>query len=313
MPARRPKPACGKGAKIMAAKINKAKIEDGRLFNMIVYILAAFLFVLVLYPILFVVSASFSNPMEVMSGKVVLWPKGFTLNAYAEVFKTDEVWTGYRNTILYTTIGTMLNLVLTTLAAYPLSRKDMPWRNAMMFMVTFTMLFQGGIIPTFLIIKGLGMVNTFWALIIPNAIATYNLIVMRTYFQTNIPWEMQEAAMIDGCSNTGILWRIILPLSKPIIAVMVLFYAVNHWNAYFNALIYLRDHNLYPLQLVLRGILVSNQSAIMDGSSDLTESLMLAEGMKYALIIIASLPVLIMYPLVQKHFVKGVMIGSVKG
>lgn len=301
------------GGSNMSSRIQSNRIEDGRFFNLVVYAIAAVIFVVVLYPIVFVVSASFSDPMEVMAGHLVLWPKGFTFAAYEEVFRNKEVWVGYRNTLLYTTAGTLFNLILTTLAAYPLSRKDMPWRSFFMFGVTFTMLFQGGIIPTFLIIKDFGMVDTVWALLIPNAIATYNLIVMRTYFQTNIPWEMQEAAMIDGCSNRGILWRIILPLSKPIMAVMVLFYAVSHWNAYFNALIYLRDHNLYPLQLVLRGILISNQSAIMEGSTDITESLMLAEGMKYALIIIASLPVLVMYPFVQKHFVKGVMIGSIKG
>jgi putative aldouronate transport system permease protein len=297
----------------MEMAIKQTKINDGKWFDVTVYVLAAILFVIVLYPILFVLSASFSEPSAVISGKMVLWPVGFTLKAYTEVFHNHDVWIGYRNTLFYTVLGTIINLIMTTLAAYPLSRRDLPGRSIMMFAITFTMFFQGGLIPTFLIVKDLHMVNTFWALILPAAITTYNLIVMRTYFQTNIPWEMQEAAMIDGCSNIRLLWHIILPLSKPIIAVMVLFYAVSHWNAYFNALIYLRDRDLYPLQLVLREILISNQNALMGDSTSMVDSLMLAETMKYALIIIASVPVLVLYPFAQKHFVKGVMIGSIKG
>lgn len=297
----------------MITNVTKRQIEDGRLFNVAIYIVSAVIFLIVLYPLLFVVSASFSDPAKVMAGEMWLWPKGFTFNAYQEVFHNKDVWMGYRNSIFYAVFGTLINVVLTTLAAYPLSRRDLPGRNFFMFAITFTMFFQGGLIPTFLLVRDLGMVDTIWALLIPIAIATYNLIVMRTYFQTSIPWEMQEAAMIDGCSNFGILRHVVLPLSKPIIAVMVLFYAVHHWNAFFNALIYLRDRDLYPLQLVLREILVANQSALMEDSVDMVESLMLAESMKYALIIVASVPVLIIYPFVQKHFVKGVMIGSVKG
>jgi putative aldouronate transport system permease protein len=238
----------------MEAALKQTKMGDGKWFDVAVYVIAAILFVVVLYPILFVISASFSDPAAVISGNMVLWPVGFTLKAYSEVFHNQDVWIGYRNTLFYTALGTVINLIMTTAAAYPLSRRDLPGRNIIMFAITFTMFFQGGLIPTFLIVKDLHMVNTFWALILPAAITTYNLIVMRTYFQTNIPWEMQEAAMIDGCSNIRLLWHIILPLSKPIIAVMVLFYAVFHWNAYFNALIYLRDRDLYPLQLVLREI-----------------------------------------------------------
>lgn len=168
-----------------------------------------------------------------MAGEMWLWPVDFTLDAYNEVFKNSAVWSGYRNTLIYTVLGTVINIVLTTLAAYPLSRRDLPGRNIFMLVIVFTMFFNGGLIPTFLVVEGLGMIDTFWAMIIPNAIATYNLIVMRTYFQSSIPWEIQESAMIDGCSNTKLLWKIILPLSKPIIAVMVLFYAVGHWNAFF--------------------------------------------------------------------------------
>ncbi len=292
------------------------KISDGKAFDIGVYIISAIILVLVLYPLIFVVSASFSDPAKVMSGEMWLFPVDFTLDAYVEIFKNDAIWNGYRNTIIYTTLGTAVNILLTTLAAYPLSRKDLPGRNILMFLITFTMFFHGGMIPTFLVVQGLGMVDTIWAMIIPNAIATYNLIVMRTYFQTSIPWELQEAAMIDGCSNTKMLLKIILPLSKPIIAVMVLFYAVGHWNAFFNALIYLRNDELYPLQLILREILlVSSMGGTEDAGSQfgMDDKLLLGESIKYALIIVASIPVLIMYPFVQKHFVKGVMIGSIKG
>jgi putative aldouronate transport system permease protein len=278
-----------------------------------VYVIAALIFLAILYPLVFVVSASFSDPMKVMDGEMWLWPKNFTLDAYKGILQDGTIWQGYRNSIMYTIVGTLINLTLSTLAAYPLSRKDMPVRNGFMFIITLTMFFSGGMIPTFLIVKSLGMVNTVWALWIPNAIATYNLIVMRTYFQTNIPWEVQEAAFIDGCSDVRLLTNIILPLSRPIMAVMVLFYAVNHWNSYFNALIYLQDSKLYPLQLVMREILLVSQSSLTDESGSMDQQMLLAEGIKYALIIAASVPVLLLYPFVQRHFVKGVMVGSIKG
>lgn len=297
-------------------KQQSKKISDGKVFDIGVLIISAVISLLILYPLIFIVSASFSSPEKVMSGEMWLFPVDFTLDAYSEVFKDGDIWNGYKNTIFYTIGGTFINIILTTLAAYPLSRRDLPGRNIIMFIITFTMFFSGGMIPTFLVVQGLGMVDTFWAMIIPNAIATYNLIVMRTYFQTSIPWELQEAAMIDGCSNWKMLWKVILPLSKPIIAVMLLFYAVGHWNAFFNALIYLRDDKLYPLQLILREILLVSQANMTDEISSeigLDEKMMLGESIKYALIIVASLPVLVIYPFVQKHFVKGVMIGSIKG
>ncbi|GGD78539.1 carbohydrate ABC transporter permease [Paenibacillus nasutitermitis] len=302
--------------KKMTAGENQALPQSGeKWFDGAIYAISAVILIVVLYPLIFVLSASFSDPTKVMAGEMWLLPKGFTLDAYKEIFRYDAVWNGYGNTLLYTTVGTCVNLMMTTLAAYPLSRRDLPGRSILMFVITFTMFFNGGLIPTYLIVKDLGLVNTFWAMIVPTAISTYNLIVMRTYFQNSIPWELQEASLIDGCSNTRLLVHIILPLSKPIMAVMVLFYAVNHWNAFFNALIYLRDEQLYPLQLVLREILIVSQSSFLDESGStfgMTEKLLLAESIKYALIIIASIPVLIMYPFVQKHFVKGVMIGSIK-
>lgn len=293
----------------------KRKSED-RVFNIVINIIAAILILIVLYPIIFVISASFSDPDKVINGSLWLLPKGFTLEAYKQVFQDGAIWNSYKNTIMYTTVGTLINLILTTFIAYPLSRKDMPGRNLLMFIIVFTMFFQGGMIPTYLLVQNLGMVNTFWAMVIPNAIATYNVIIMRSFFQMSIPWELQEAALIDGCTNFKLFLKVILPLSKPIIAVMVLFYAVGHWNAYFNALIYLQDDKLYPLQLVLRSILIQNQSAYLDNSGStfgLADQVLLAESMKYAVIIIASIPVLVLYPFIQKHFVKGVMIGSIKG
>ncbi|WP_123043353.1 carbohydrate ABC transporter permease [Cohnella candidum] len=290
-----------------------SRSSDDRVFDAVVYAIAAAIMLVVLYPLIFVVSASFSNPVNVLAGEVWLLPKGFNVDAYTNIFHNAKIWVGYRNTILYTVVGTLINLIMTILAAYPLSRPDLPGRGVLMVFITLTMFFSGGLIPTYLLVKDLGMVDTMWALIVPGAIATYNLIVMRTYFQSSIPWELQEAAHIDGCSNWRLLINIILPLSKPIIAVMVLFYAVGHWNSFFNALIYIRHENLYPLQLVLREILLIGQNADADGNVGMEGKVLLAESIKYAVIIISSLPVLIMYPFVQRHFVKGVMIGSIKG
>ncbi|MEC0228691.1 carbohydrate ABC transporter permease [Paenibacillus alba] len=287
--------------------------SDEKLFDAIVGALAVLIVVVVLYPLLFIVSASFSDPALVLNGEVILLPKQITLEAYRNVFHNNQIWNGYGNTIVYTLIGTAINLIMTTLAAYPLSRPDLPGRGSIMFFVTLTMFFSGGLIPSYLLVKNLGMVNTMWSLVIPGAIATYNLIVMRTYFQSNIPWEIQEAAHIDGCSNWKLLTHVILPLSKPILAVMVLFYAVGHWNSYFNALIYIRNKDLYPLQLVLREVLMVSQADAVDSNVGLESKVLLAESIKYVVIIISSLPVLLMYPFVQKHFVKGVMIGSLKG
>lgn len=288
--------------------------SDERWFDVIVYLIAAVIILIVLYPLIFVVSASFSDPARVLSGEVWLLPKGPTLEAYNNILHNDQIWTGYRNSILYTVVGTLINITMTLLAAYPLSRPDLPGRKGLMLIITLTMFFSGGLIPSYLLVKSLGMVDTMWALIIPGAISTYNLIVMRTYFQSSIPWELQEAAHIDGCSNWRLLISIILPLSKPILAVMVLFYAVGHWNAFFNALIYIRSEHLYPLQLILREILMISQSAGVDGGNvGMEEKILLSESIKYAVIIVSSLPVLVMYPFVQRHFVKGVMIGSIKG
>lgn len=286
-----------------------------RIFNVMIYIVLSLVTVIVLYPLVFVLSASFSDPQTVLRGEMLLWPKGINLNSYVKIFQNHDILTGYSNTLLYTSIGTLINLVMTILGAYPLSRKDFVGRNAIMALFVFTMFFGGGLIPTYLLIKDLGMLNSFWVMIIPNAVSIYNIIIMRTFFQQSIPYELQEAATIDGCSNIQILSRIILPLSMPIIAVMILFYAVSHWNAFFNALLYLSDKNKFPLQLILREILIQGQTSDMVKMS--TESAIKqqreVEGIKYAVLVVANIPVLILYPFLQRYFVKGVMIGAIKG
>ena len=287
--------------------------QDGR-FSLLVFLLSALVVAAVGYTLIFVVSASFSNPDLVMRGEMVLLPKGFNLNAYREVFRNARIWQGYWNTVVLAVVGTALNVALTLMAAYPLSRRDLPGSRALMLVVTFTMYFSGGLVPTYLLVRDLGIVDTVWSLILPGAIATYNLIVARTFFQTSIPAELYEAAEIDGCGNTEMLWRIVLPLSSAIIAILVLYYSVGHWNAYFGALIYLRSPQKYPLQLILREILILNQTEEM-GTNEvgMGEKILLAESIKYAVIVVSSMPVMLLYPFVQKYFVKGVMIGAIKG
>lgn len=268
-----------------------------------------------LYPLLYVVSASFSDPLSIIQGKVWLLPDGFTLKAYERVFKNSAIITGYKNTILYTVVGTFVNLLMTIAGAYPLSRRDFNGRNLIMAIITFTMFFGGGMIPNYMVIRSLGLIDSFWVMIIPSAVTVWNLIIMRTFFQNTIPTEMQEAAFIDGCSNMRILVSIVLPLSAPIIAVTVLFYGVGHWNSFMPALIYLNSESRYPLQLILRSILLQNQTqSMMDVANETSlEQILAAESLKYAVIIVASLPVLLLYPAIQKYFVKGVMVGAIKG
>ncbi|CAG7643672.1 hypothetical protein PAESOLCIP111_04523 [Paenibacillus solanacearum] len=289
--------------------------REDRIFDSINVLLLVLITIIVLYPLLFVLSASVSDPAIVVKGQLWLWPKGFNLDGYERVFQNNDIVTGYGNTILYTVVGTVINVVLTICAAYPLSRKDFRGRHVITAIITFTLFFSGGLIPTYLLVKKLGMLGTIWALVIPNAVAVWNIIIMRTFFQTSIPYEIQESAAIDGCGNFRIMLNIVLPLSTPIIAVMVLFYAVGHWNAFFNALIYLNDRSQYPLQLILREILLQGQmQAMIDMADDsLAKKLMEVEGIKYAVVVIANLPVLLLYPFLQKYFVKGMMIGALKG
>ncbi|GIN72536.1 sugar ABC transporter permease [Bacillus sp. J14TS2] len=296
----------------LTARTKGDKIFD--LFNTIFFMIVLFI---TIYPLYFMVIASFSSPDAVNNGEIWLWPKDITFKGYEMIFDHDKIWTGYKNSIIYTVLGTAINVVLTITGGYALSRKDLAGRNMFMFFIVFTMFFSGGMIPSYLLVKDLGMVNTIWAMVIPNAISAYNLIIVRTFFQGTIPDELLEAGKIDGCTNLNFFLKIVVPLSTPIIAVMVLFHAVGHWNTYFNALIYLRDSALHPLQLVLREVLVLSQANEVTDSGALagmeSEMQNISELIKYGVVIIASLPMLVLYPFVQKHFVKGVMIGSIKG
>ncbi|WP_442951569.1 carbohydrate ABC transporter permease [Paenibacillus sp. GYB004] len=289
-----------------------------RVFNLINKLFLLGVLIAVLYPIIYVISASISDPVYVNQGKMWLFPRGITFEGYKRVFQNPEIWSGYRNTVLYTLGGTFINLLFTVPAAYALSRKDLLGRGPMMGLIVFTMFFGGGLVPTFLLVSELGMLNTVWALVIPNAVAVYNLIICRTFFQMNIPRELQESAEIDGCSNTMLFIKIVLPLSAPIIAVMALYYGVAHWNSYFSAIIYLKDRSLYPLQLILREILVQNQMSdamLMTGDDmeAMAKQARIADIIKYAVMIVSSLPIIIVYPFMQRFFMKGVLIGSVKG
>lgn len=269
---------------------------------------------IMLYPLLVVLSTSFSSPGAVTSGKVWLFPVDFSLAGYRAVFRTNDVLIGYRNSLFYMIVGTAINLFMTLLAAYPLSRDDLAGQGILMKLFTFTMIFGGGMIPNYLLMKDLHLLNTVWVMLIPGAISVYNMIITRTFIKTNIPKEMLEAAKIDGCSDIQYFFKIVLPLSGSVIAVIALYYAIGHWNTYFNAFMYLNDKELYPLQIFLKNILVSNQveaELIVDEQVQAIEGI--AEVLKYSLIVVAVVPVMIIYPFVQKHFVKGVMIGAVKG
>lgn len=273
--------------------------------------------IVVIYPLIFVISASISDPALVSSGKMWLWPVDITFEGFKMVLKNDAIWLGYRNTIFYTILGTIIHLIILLPCAYALSRKEMMAKKLILWLILFTMLFNGGLIPTYLVIKSLGMVDTIWAIVIPNVVGAWSILVARAFFQQSIPDQLVEASKIDGASDFYIFRKIVLPLSLPIIAVMALFHAVSLWNQYFTALIYLSDSNLYPLQLILREILVINEiGAEGGGEAGLVESLVTqvktAGLVKYAVIIVSSLPLLIVYPFLQRFFVKGVLIGSVK-
>lgn len=295
----------------MAAGIKQSRSDI--IFDIINIAILSIILIIVIYPLILVVSASFSDPMAVMKGEVVLFPVSPTLDAYKAVFRNEDITTGYRNTIIYTVVGTAVNLIMTIAGAYPLSRKDFYGRKALTLFYSFTMFFSGGLIPSYLINTKLGLNNNFWVMIIPGAVSVWNMLIMRTFFQNSIPIELQEAAFIDGCNNISILLKIVLPLSTPVIAVMVMYYGVGHWNAYFTALIYFRDRNKFPLQLILREILVQHEMSQMTEGETLVSQVLLAEGIKYAVMVVASVPVLLLYPFLQKYFVKGVMIGAIKG
>jgi putative aldouronate transport system permease protein len=297
----------------MNTKIGESRGD--RIFTVCNYIFLSLLVLSVLYPLIYVLSASLSSTNAVASGRVWLFPVEFSLLGYKTIFEYSKVWTGYGNSLFYMVVGTTVNVVLTILAAYPLSRRDFYGRGIFMFLFVFTMMFNGGLIPNYLLVQDLGLLNSRWALIIPNALSVFNVIITMSFFKSTIPNELLESAQLDGCNDFKFLFKIVLPLSAPIIAVISLFYAVGHWNSYFSALIYLRDASLFPLQLILRDILVQNSvdPSMMGDATQLANKIGLQQLLKYSLIVVSSLPVLIAYPFVQRFFVKGVMIGSLKG
>ena len=304
----------------MRKTIYKQSIGD-RIFDIMNIILLCLVTFICIFPIYYTILASVSDPIQVLNGKVILLPKGFTIASYRNIFKNSEIWQGYLNSFVYTFLGTIINLAVTISCAYALSKKMLKGRNVIMLLFVFTMYFSGGIIPSYIWMKTLRITDTLWVMVLPGAMSVFNMIITRTFYQTSLPNELCEAAKIDGCSEFSIFFRIALPLSGAIIAVMTLYYAVGHWNSYFNALIYINNRELYPLQLVLRNILIMNQNMQIDPSmltsieemAAVQKRRYLAETMKYSLIFVSSAPVLIAYPFVQKHFIKGVMIGAVKG
>lgn len=285
-----------------------------RIFLVGVYVLLLVFLGVVLLPLAYIVASSFSSPEAVSSGRVWLWPVDFSLRGYEVALSNPQVLRGYANSLFYTFFGTLISVTLTVALAFPLSRKDFYGRNVLMTLILFTMLFTGGLIPTYLVVQDLGMLDTRWALIVPQAIGVWQVIIARTYFSSAIPEELAEAAQLDGCSDLRFLWSVVLPLAKPLIAVIALMYAIVQWNSYFDALIYLKNPDLFPLQLVLRNILILNTTTAgsMEASAML-ERQQLADLLKFSLIVVSSLPVLLIYPFVARYFTKGIMLGAVKG
>ena len=302
----------------MIQAAHSRKIKDSRsdrMFYITVNVVMFIVLLIVLIPLINVVASSFSSGRAIQGGRVFLWPVEPSLQGYRTVFAYKTVVSGYLNSIQYMVIGTVLNVAITLLCAYPLARRTLPFRNFFMFLFTFTMYFGGGLIPGYLQVKNLGLLNTMWALILPGVLSVYNMIITRTFIQNSIPHEMLEAAQIDGCNDIRFFFTMVLPLSKAIIAVITLYYAVGHWNSWFGAFLYLSDRELYPLQLILRDILVVSQIdlTLIDDPELIDQMLGLADLLKYSLIVIATLPMMCIYPFVQKFFIKGVMIGSIKG
>jgi ABC-type sugar transport system, permease component len=296
-------------------KIKNIKASD-LTFNIILYILCFFIFIIIAYPLYFIIIASISNSTLVSTGQVTLYPKGFSLYGYHEIFKDARIWTGYKNTIIYTIFGTLVNLIFTLPAAYALSRKEFAARRVIMLLFVITMFFNGGLIPTYLLMKQLHLNNTMWVFIIPFCVNVFNLIITRSFFENSIPKELYEAASLDGCSHFQYFSKVVMPLSKPIVAVIALYYLVGHWNDFFTALIYVRSDELKPLQIILRDILLSNQvfsEGAGQGGGAGGYAQQYADQVKYGVIIVSTLPILLFYPFIQKYFEKGVMIGAVKG
>ena len=299
-----------------SAKAGRIKESTGeKVFYFVIILILVLVCIIVLYPLIHVVSVSFSSPYAVMANEVGILPKGLNTEGYRRVFANQDIWRSYKNTILYTVVGTCINVALTAAGAYPLSRQDFYGRKLWTVYFTITMFFGGGMVPTYLLIQKLNLVDTFWVMILMGAVSTWNMVIMRTFFQNNIPMSLQEAAIIDGANDLRIFFRIVIPLSAPILAVMTLFYGVGHWNEFFNALIYLNDRARYPLQLILREILLQNtlNAEMAEGLGSAGEQEFIGESIRYATIVVATVPILMVYPFLQKYFVKGIMVGAIKG
>ena len=295
------------------ARRNARMSRGDRIFGLVNAALLWIVSIIMLYPLLYVVACSFSDPLSVVQSKITLLPQGATLAAYERVFRNEMIMSGYKNTLVYTLLGTAINVVITLMTAYPLSRPDLVGKKAVNSMIAFTMLFSGGMVPTFLVVKDLGLMDSVWAIVLPGAMSAWNMFIVKNYYMTSIPRELIEAADVDGASDIRAYLSIVTPLSAPIVAVMVLYYGVGHWNAYFDALLYLRNKARYPLQLVIRTFFTASDYAEQGGGSGDTAMLLINETMKYALIVIASAPILCLYPLLQRYFIKGVMLGAIKG
>lgn len=297
------------------APINYFTRPVDRAFMAVVYFFLIVITLCIMLPVTHILAASVSSPSAVSTGKVYFWPVEFTLEGYIRIIQTSNITRGLRNTIFYTALGTVINIIVTVLAAYPLSRKDIKGRNVFMWIFVITMLFNGGMVPTYLVVSGLGLVDSVWAMVLPGALSVYLMIICRTYFQENIPRELYECASMDGCRDATFLVRIAIPLSKPILAVLVLLYAVGHWNSYFSALLYLRRAEMVPLQLVLRDILITGGGGSVD-INDVADQLKreyMRNLLQYSIIVFSTIPILLLYPVIQKYFIRGIMIGALKG
>lgn len=291
----------------------KKALSGDKIVNVIFYIIAIVMILLIIYPLWFVVIASFSNPADVANGEVWLWPKQWDLSGYIELFKQKQLWTSYRNTILYTLVGTLIALAVNIPAGYAMSRKDLVGKKWINVFYLIPMFVSGGLIPTYFVVKSFGLLNSFWVMVLPFSVSTYNIIVARTFFKSSLPESLWEAAQIDGCGTIQYFFQFALPLSKAVLAVIGLWTAVGLWNSWFNALIYIQDESLQPLQLLLRRILISNQSLLGAATGTMAQELrQLSDMMKYASIVISTLPIMCLYPFLQKYFNQGVMIGAVK-
>lgn len=286
-----------------------------KIFTIIIYLVLSLVLIIILYPLIYVVAASFSDPQAVISGEVTLFPVRPTVRGYAAVFQNRKILSGFANSLFYLVVGTIINLVMTMLCAYPLSRKEFTARGKLSMFFVFTMYFSGGMVPSYILVNKLGMINTRWALLIPMAMSTYNMIICRTYIVNSIPDELYEASQIDGCTPFKYMMHVIVPLCKPILAVLTLYYGVSRWNDYFNAMLYLYDDTLQPLTIVMREILIMGKvdmTQVTDASAA-SKLQGLSELLKFSTIVVACVPVMLLYPMIQKHLVKGVMVGSVKG